>query len=216
MAEKLQRGGLGYKKSPIDIRDFTFKKKAVKLMSSAFPAEYECPVKTKVKNQGGVSSCVAHSAAEILEYHNPTKTFSTNFIYGIHKKLYGSNGPGMFLRTAAKIMNDYGDPEYDYCKGNTEIERVYAIANEAFINPEAMENAKQYRISKYARVSSVSDIKYALMNHGPVLGAIMWYADNKLKNYVLQKGTVFDGGHAIVVRGWNKDGWICQNSWGIT
>lgn len=201
MAEKLQRGGLGYKESPVDIRDYKFKKAAVKLMANSFPAEYECPIKTEIKNQGNVSSCVAHSAAEVLEYHY-NKTFSTNFIYGIQKKLYNANGPGMFLRTAAKIMKDYGDPEYRFCKGNTEVDEVYALANEAFIHPEAMLNAKKYRISKYAKVASVNDIKYALMNHGPVLGAIMWYVDNKLiSGYVLNKGSVPDGGHAIVVRG---------------
>lgn len=212
MTEQLQRGGLGYKESPIDIRDYKFKKAAVKLMANSFPETYECPIKTPIKNQGGVSSCVAHSAAEVLEYHYVEKTFSTNFIYGIHKKLYGSNGPGMFLREAAKIMKDYGDPEYNFCKGNTEVDDVYAIANETFINPEAMNNAKKYRISKYARVSSVNDIKYALMNYGPVLGAIIWYVDNRMSNGVLERGTVIDGGHAIVVRGWNQEGWICQNS----
>ena len=27
---------------------------------------------------------------------------------------------------------------------------------------------------------------------------------------------MFDGNHAIVVYGWSQDGWLCQNSWGIT
>ena len=33
-----------------------------------------------------------------------------------------------------------------------------------------------------------------------------------MPNGVLERGTVIDGGHAIVVRGWNQEGWICQNS----
>ena len=200
--------------SPVDIRDYKFKKAAVKMMAPAYPAQYECPVKTAIKDQGRVGSCVAHSAAEILEYHYTDK-MSTNFIYGIHYDLYGSDGPGMFPREACRIMHDYGDPEYKLCSGNTEVEEVYSIARKAFADKEVMANSKEHRITKYAKVSSINDIKYALMNYGPVLGAIFWYSDNQIVgNGILRKGSRLEAGHAIVIRGWDLDGWICQNSWG--
>ena len=70
-------------------------------------------------------------------------------------------------------MTKYGDPIYEFCKGNTEVEKVYEIAEKAFKNPEAMESAKNHRASKYVRVVTSSDIKYALMEYGPIMGAIM-------------------------------------------
>jgi hypothetical protein len=65
----------------------------------------------------------------ILEYHaHTTQKLSTNFIYGIRKKLYGSQGQGMQLRHACKIVTDYGDPFEKDCPGNTEVPNVFEIA----------------------------------------------------------------------------------------
>lgn len=153
-----------------DIRDFKFKRN--KVMSVNFPVVYECPIKTMIKDQGSVGSCAAHSAAEILEYHFPNTKMSTNFLYGIHYKLYGTEGPGMYLRDALKIMKQYGDPIYDLCSGNNEVKGVYSIAEKAFADEEVMKNAELYKISAYTKVSSVEDIKYALVNYGPVYIAV--------------------------------------------
>ena len=198
----------------IDVRDYKFKKTPFR--SANYPSHFECPIQTEIKDQGSVGSCVAMATAEILEYHYPETKMSTNFIYGIHYKLYGSRGPGMWLRTRCKVVTKYGDPLYEFCKGNTEVEKVYEIAEKAFCDSEAMVNAKEHKISKYVRVVTTSDIKYSLMEYGPIMGAIMWYDENKFNKQtnILEKGKTLDGGHAIVVRGWTEDGWICQNSWG--
>ena len=206
---------MGAIESPVDIRDYKFKKEVV-LMASNYPIYYECPNFTQIKDQGNVGSCVAHATASILEYHYPHTKLSTNFIYGIHKKLYGSDGPGMFSREAARIAHTYGDPIYTLCPGNTEVPDVYAKAEAAFADEKAMEDAKQHRIISFAKVSSINDIKYALMNYGPVLGAMMWYTGNKVDRAtgLLTKDGSVDGGHAIMVKGWTDQGWLCQNSWG--
>ena len=198
--------GLGALPGKLDIRDYHFKKKVY--MSYNYPDTYECPGRMKIKDQGKVGSCVAHSASEILEYHYPGLNLSTNFIYGIHHKLYGSNGPGMYLRNAAKIMLKYGDPEYDFCPGNTEVEEVYGIANATFANSEAMLNAKDHRIHNFTKVSDINDIKYALVNYGPVMGAITWYSNNTVSRVsgLLKKGDIEAGGHAIVIKGWTEKG----------
>lgn len=197
-----------------DIRDYRIKRKVC--LAQEFPDEFLCEKTTSIKNQGGVGSCVAHATAEILEAHFGGRiTLSTNFIYGIHKKLYGSNGPGMYLREACKIAKQYGDPEYSYCKGNTEVDKVYGIAEEAFNNTLAMQNALKYSIDNYAKLFSDNDIKFALMNYGPVLAAVTWYNDNKCENGILKRGNKKSGGHAIMVKGWTPVGWYCQNSWGL-
>ena len=171
MVKKEIKHGLGALPPKVDIRDYKFAQ--AKCMSVDYPDVYECPIKTAIKDQGSVGSCVAHSGAEILEYHFPNTKMSTNFIYGIHKKLYNSDGPGMYTRECAKIMKDYGDPLYEYCPGNTEITGVYKIAEAAFANNEVMADSKSHRISSFARVSSVNGIKYALTTYGPVLGSII-------------------------------------------
>ena len=210
----MEKHSLGCLPDKKDIRDYKIKKGLV--MALQYPTTFECQKKVKIKDQGSVGSCVAHSTAEILEYHNSNdERLSTNFIYGIHYKLFGSKGPGMYMREACKIAQKYGDPLYDLCRGNTEVDSVYQLAAKAFEKPEVLENASKHRISSYARLVSQNDIKYALMEYGPVLSSITWYEENKVdKSGVLQQGITPEGGHAIMTYGWNEQGWLCQNSWG--
>lgn len=199
-----------------DVRDYTLSKIAVKAMH--FPTAFECEKRAMVKSQRKVGSCTAHAASTILEYHYTGKNpiLSTNFLYGLHYQLYNSTGPGLRLREACQMMYDYGDPEWTYCRGNTEVDEVYEIANEAFANPEAMANAEKYKIAGYVRLHSNDEVKYALMTYGPVLASIRWYTDNECDdNGVLYMGEDFESNHAIVIYGWDKTGWLCQNSWGV-
>ena len=68
----------------VDVRDFRLAKST---SDESLPVAY-IPQKglPKVKNQGCVSSCVAHTTSSILEFHDigiGNNTLSTNFIYGI-------------------------------------------------------------------------------------------------------------------------------------
>ena len=166
----MRKRALGALPGKKDIRDYTFRKKVCR--ASNYPETYECPIKTEIKDQRMVSSCVSHATSSILEYHNPEETLSTNFIYGIRNKLFNSKGEGMLLREACSIVRHYGDPTAADCPGNTEVDRVFEIAEDAFANKDIMERAKEFRIASYAKVSANNDIKYALMHYGPVLGAI--------------------------------------------
>lgn len=210
---------MGALRGKIDVRDYKIDRKLA--MAVQYPDTFELSELPPVKNQGSIGSCVAHAVSEILEFHYRAGTklkLSTNFIYGIHYKLFGTKGPGMYLRDACKIVKDYGDPKEEYCRGNTEVDRVYDIANTSFANELIMDNAKQYRITSYAKVKSDNDIKYALMNHGPVLAAIKWYSKNTASRStgLLVKNGTYNGSHAIMIYGWNEIGWLCQNSWGTT
>ncbi len=214
MAEKTEKNFTGVLLSPKDIRDYRFKKKVV--MSIQYPERFELEKIATVKNQGQVGSCVAHAVSSVLEYHNKnTQTMSTNFLYGIHNKLYRSEGPGMYLNEACKIIKKYGDMIYDDCPGNTEVTKVYDIANEAFNDPMKVTRAGKYKIKCFTNLRSNDDIKYALMNHGPVLGAVAWYKDFSLSRGVIKFNKDSDFGyHATMIYGWNEIGWLCQNSWG--
>ena len=208
-------GTFGCIKSPIDLRDFKLNKKVI--CSVNYPATFELPRPQRVKDQKQICSCTAHATSSILEYHDQGKTkLSTNFIYGIHRKLYGTSGPGMTLRDALKTVLKYGDMTYSDCPGNTEVDEVYSIANDAFSYKTKLETAAKFKILKYARLNNEDSIKYALMHYGPVLASVKWYSYtvNKETGYLTFDTSTKHGYHAIVIVGWDTNGWIIQNSWG--
>ena len=202
--------------SKYDSRDYKLKSDIVS--KSNLPEEFILPVEDlRIKNQTNVSSCVAHATSSILEYHtNPHKNLSTNFIYGIQKLLFNSTTEGMCLREACKIAADYGDMLEDDCPGNTEVPKCYEVAEDALYDDDKVTRASEYRISKYFLCLTNDDIKYALYKHGPVLASIKWYNTYRVNTKGIlegdQKGS--HGGHAVMVYGYNKDGFLCQNSWG--
>lgn len=204
----------GCELSTYDSRDFKLSSAA---SSAKLPDEYCCPLKMPVKDQYYVSSCVAHAVSSILEYHAvPQKKLSTNFIYGIQRRLFNREGEGMIMRDACKIAADYGDMLLEDCPGNYEVPNCYRNAEKAFDDAEMRERASEYRILKYFLCTSNKDIKHAIYNYGPVLGAIRWYdnfsIDKDGKVVGEEKGDY--GNHAIVIYGYTKDGFWCQNSWG--
>lgn len=198
--------------SPYDSRDYK-----VRAANASLPEEFELDFSNvQIKSQGSVGSCVAHAMSTILEYHaHTTQKLSTNFIYGIRKKLYGSQGQGMQLRHACKIVTDYGDPFEKDCPGNTEVPNVFEIAESVIDNEEIMGRAATFRTKSYYSCKTNDDIKHALVNYGPVIISIKWYNDYKVKNGILVGGLTQDYGyHALVCYGYNKDGFLIQNSWG--
>ena len=76
--------GMGCKPPKYDIRDYKIKKK--KAMAVVYPEEFEIKLNTKVKNQGGISSCVALASSTIVE-HYAGERLSTYFIYGSANRL---------------------------------------------------------------------------------------------------------------------------------
>lgn len=204
----------GCKLSTYDARDYKLKSG---VSNNDIPDSYSCPLKAPVKNQGSVSSCVAHAVSSILEYHAvPYTKLSTNFIYGIQKELFNREGKGMMLRDACKIAADYGDMTLEDCPGNTEVPKCYDIASSAMDDEHKVANAYNYRILKYFLCLSNKDIKYALYNYGPVLASIKWYDTFRVdKDGTLVGEQSGDYGyHAVMVYGYTPDGFWCQNSWG--
>lgn len=207
---------LGCKSPKKDLRDY---KVAASVKEYDFPNEFMLENLPKVKNQKNVSSCVAHSLSSILEYHdNSVHKLSTNFIYGIQNKLFNRDDEGMYISEACKIAKDYGDMLETDCPGNNEVPDCYKIAENAFDNTEKLERSKAHIIESYFNCSTVNDIKYALQTYGPVLASIKWMGNWNFK----KDGTLMEtsnneeplGYHAIIIVGWNENGFICQNSWG--
>lgn len=198
--------------SPIDIRDYR-----VAVTAQEFPKTFSLPLVT-VKDQGSIGSCVAHACSSVVEYHNKRQEntdtiFSTDFIYGYRPFGYYI-GEGMYVRNALKTLQKVGDCPLAVLEGNHTC-------------PEAMEAVKAnldqlkkaaypHRISTYAKVKTVNEIKQALMSYGYVVVSMHWYKNSKLENgiYTYSKKSGISGGHCVIIYGWDEKGWLVQNSWG--
>ena len=199
----------------VDVRDYKLAKAS---KDDSLPIAYSPMVLPNVKNQGSVSSCVAHATSSILEYHDlgiGRNTLSTNFIYGIQKKECGHEGSGMYLRDACKIVTKYGDMLESECKGNDEIPKCWDIAEQS-LEDYGTENSLYFRAESYFNCKDNDDIKRAIYNYGPVLASVKWYDTFKVNEDGILEGKQSGdyGYHAIMIYGWNEEGFACQNSWG--
>ena len=162
--------GLGALLSKVDLRDYNLNKLKT---STQYPDSYEINMKHMIKNQQNISSCTAHALSSILEYHDGNiKELSTNFIYGLKNKLFLHTGKGETIRDALSIAKDYGDPIKELCPGNNDVDEVYEIANKAFEDESILKDAYLHKIDSYVKLKDDNDIKYALMNFGPVIACI--------------------------------------------
>lgn len=206
---------LGALKPKVDRRDYR-----IAAGVSELPDFYMCEDLPPVKNQRSVSSCVAHATSSILEFFNKKETgkfvpLSTDFIYGMQGVAFGRLEGGMYLRDACKIVREYGDATEHAINGNTEQPKCTEKLKET-LTDEIYKEAKNFKVASYAKCTTAKDIKHALVNYGPVLASIKWY--NKYK-FINGNTIEFDktsdyGYHAIMICGYNEEGWLCQNSWG--
>ena len=60
-------------------------------------------------------------------------------------------------------------------------------------------------------VGSIPVLKCALIMNGPCIGGLPVYNSSELEFW---KGNNFEGGHAIAIVGYDKEGFIIRNSWG--
>jgi C1A family cysteine protease len=201
-----------------DVRDYKLKKA---VCAGGLPSIFRLENLPRVKNQGSVSSCVAHASSSILEYHakldcGEKVDLSTSFIYGIQKKLFDRDGAGMYLRHACKIVSTYGDMLEEDCPGNKEVPVAHTIAENAMSNNDKVERAANYKVQSYVKLNNNDAIKRAIMNYGPVLASIKWYDTFKCDDQDVLRGeqTGDYGYHAIMLCGWCDEGFVAQNSWG--
>ena len=199
--------------SPVDVRDYRL---ASVGNEAEFPLEFELKM-GKIKNQGSVGSCVAHSIAETIEYfnikqNNDKTKMSTNYIYGNRINMM-YEGAGMYTRKAVANACKYGTVYESECPGNTEVPDV--ISEYETVKDTLYEKGVPHRFSSYYSVKTKNEIKTALMNNGPVIFAMQWYDDIRVVNGVIQTEQQGDGGgHCMVIYGWDETGWKIQNSWG--
>lgn len=200
----------GCKKETTDKRDYKMKK--VKTYHDTVDG-YEISM-PDVKDQGIVNSCVAHSLALLLETLNTETKFSTGFIYG-YRPIGYSQDDGMYPREALKTITKIGDvPNYKF-DHNKEMPEIKQYVDREL--KELKPLADVYRIHSYSRIYTIDEIKQCLLNDTVVPISIPVYNDLQYekKNYIIQEPSGnLCGYHMIVIYGFNKNGWLIQNSWG--
>lgn len=204
--------------SKIDVRDYQVACAAAPNVE--LPEVFELNMRA-VKNQLAVSSCVAHALAAVVEYFNfmqeKTDTaMSTEFIYG-NRINHTYTDKGMIIRDALENLRKYGTCPNSSMPGNIEVPEAIRRFNQNALGviPSAYPN----RITNYCSLYKKNDMKLWLMTKGPIVFSVKWY-----ENYWLTVNNElhFDeksepsGCHCMVIYGWNKEGWLFQNSWGNT
>jgi C1A family cysteine protease len=209
---------LGLLPSPIDKRDY-------KLAAFLPPLEVALPeecltwldYKTPVKYQGDLGSCASFAGVTIAEeYHNKvvgnSLDLSEQFLYDEAKKIDGMpTEDGTYLRAILSVLKNTGVCEESYLP----YEGKYPPKNS--IQPGAYENAIKYKINSYASVEvGKTAMKTAIFQKGPLLVGVQVFTN--FMN-VSSEGIVpsprgdLEGGHALPILGYNRDGFIIKNSW---
>ena len=207
----------GAKFSKPDVRDYK-----VKMVASAtvLPESYECPDMPDALDQGNVSSCVAHALALIVEWHSrrqgdSASRMSTAFIYGNRMNSVYS-GEGMVTRDAIDAVTKCGTCEKNDLPRNIEVPEAIEYFKENYF--KLCDKAYPNRFTAYAGLGSDDSVKATLIKYGPVVMAMNWYKDIWLDKFnvmhTTQERKNISGAHCMVIYGYNKDGWLVQNSWG--
>ena len=213
--KKLKHFVGGFLPSEDDPRDYTLEK--VSVMSAApLPEEYRTEGNVPVLNQGINSDCVAHAIAVASAYgqykiNENFNDFSRGYIYG-NRRATDYQGEGMYVRQALKNFNHDGDclnVDFPYRGSYPKMKAKIAEKPE-----EYKEKASKSKLINYFRLYSEEEVKRALISHGAVVVGITIYSSFSTHAKVPTKEDKKSGGHAMCCVGWNKDGWIIQNSWG--
>ncbi len=204
----------GALRSPVDPDDFVFERIACASPQGFYFAELPTEMDLRrmwrtPRDQGGRSTCAAFAGAVIKEIQESKEcSFDSNmspeFIY-FHRE--NKPGGGMYGRNVFQILQKIGcvpEEAYPYHDDETAprpTDALYSIA-------------ARYRISNYARVTTIEGLKRALLELGPCYIQLPMYSMNKHFWRSDVDGADIIGGHALVVVGYTTVGFILVNSWG--
>lgn len=199
--------GLGALPSPEDERDYLLGEVSLDL-----PEEYML-YRTPIKSQGSDNSCTAMAISSAMEtfYKEPNFQLSPKFNWYCSRSLYMNTFPkntGVYLRDAIKSANKEGIPPESLCP-YTEVNVKPTVFSSSF--------SRFFKVKSYYRLFSVAEAKYALTQNMPlIIGLRVWSKLKTLKTIKIDKPKISElsSGHALCVTGYNKDGFIVQNSWG--
>ena len=214
MSEQQYIESFGVEPSTPDIRDYKIEKSS---LLTDFPKEFELDI-SSAKNQGSISSCLAHVLATIAEYHMKRQygldnEISPGYIYGNRLAPLGT-GEGMVTRHALEVFCKEGAPTLQEFPLHCEVPQIILAVEKE--HDALASSARQFCFSQYVKVTTEQEIKTALMILGPIVVTVPWYKGNRVKNGILYSDCKEQSSyHAMVLYGWDENGWKIQNSWSM-
>lgn len=187
---------------------------------------------TPVRNQGALGSCAAFATTSVMEATLKIKgkkrdTLAPLFFYYATREAMQESGrmpkatkrdTGSFMDVAARTAVKVGAPSEDLVP--------YRDGKQGLAyDPTAGEYdaAKQFKMLKTKRVSTVKGMKSALASKHPIIIGVPLYQSFMTKTFARtgemllpQKGEQIMGGHAMAMVGYDdaKESFIVRNSWG--
>ena len=159
--------------------------------SQPLPKKYTYrPFLSPVTNQGTDPYCIPHSIATWLNWRENTKTGIKVDNHIRYQDIYRAKkvtGEGMTYQEAFDFLKKKG---VKTDKGVMKISQVGYIPN-------------------------INALKAALIANGPCFGALPVY-DPDCNQFWKRNGSPVQGWHSITIVGWNEEGFIIRNSWGVT
>lgn len=141
-----------------------------------------------IKNQGNTQKCVCYSLTSVLDFY-------TNSENGV-----------------ANVCNNYDINELYNSRANKMIEGMTIKEALHYLHHNGLNSKK---IGSYAKITSDSAAKYALINFGPIVIGLPVYNDTD-KFWQKTPFSNFQGGHAVTIVGYDdvKQEFTLRNSWG--
>lgn len=206
----------GYRTSPTDIRDIRYALVAPR--SIAVPEEYdtEADVDLPIYDQGSVPACAGWTGAGVKTAHEYLETGSI------------LRFDGLDLYEQVALPDDHGTPYGQPCAaeagalstgGGSYMRDIFKAMQKTGV---LAEDGQRYRIGGFAALDprNHDEVKHALVTTGQL--AIGF---NVPRSFLQGGGKEFDvdaggandivGGHAIRVRGYNTQGPVLPNTWGL-
>ncbi|MDD5492553.1 MAG: C1 family peptidase [bacterium] len=211
---------LGCVRDRMDERDYLMR---AYLPVVKMPAKVDHTSKmTPVRDQGDEGTCVGFASTvgmkeyqEQVDYEKLVE-LSPRFLYNECKKIDGFDGEGTTIRTAMKVLKEYGVCREKYWP--------YKPHQQDKPKPGAKDNAKKFSVLTYARILNLQELKMSLVQKGPVvIGVEVFNGMMDAKNGVVPLPNRKEsslGGHAICPVGYDdkkklvkfKNSW--SESWG--
>lgn len=220
--------------SPIDERDYVYSE-VCGAAREVFPVRF-INKHTYVKDQKSSMKCVGFAGSSYMESKEVMRlgsdkipVLSAQFAYYMAKTLDGLSPyvEGTTGKAIAEAMYKYGICEDKYMPF---VEKGDLLSNMSKPSKEAYQNAEGRKIDGYAKVTTITDIKRAVVEEGGCLVSMLYYADmlHTIDGYIAKPNPTskkmgnhmkviigYDDEHEAIVRGIKYKGFFVQlNSYG--
>ena len=173
---------------PSLITSKTYRYRAPKSISLPQKFSYR-PYLSPVTNQGDNPYCIPHSVATWLNWREN-------------------------IKTGAKVDNHIKYEDIYKSRMNNTSGMTYLDAFD-FLKRKGVKSDKgKLKITTVGYVSNMTQLKPALLANGPCFGALPVY-DPDSNTFWKRTGSKMQGWHSITIVGWNEQGYIIRNSWGV-